>query len=52
MKIGFAGRWSPLDKKSWSGTYYFSYNEIKKYGEVEIFHFPYPKWLSTYLSNV
>ncbi len=52
MKIGFAGRWSPLDKKSWSGTYYFSYNEIKKYGEVEIFHFPYPKWLSTYLINV
>jgi glycosyltransferase involved in cell wall biosynthesis len=52
MKIGFAGRWSPLDKKSWSGTYFFSYNEIKKYGDVEIFHFPYPKWLSTYLINV
>ena len=52
MKIGFAGRWSPLDKKSWSGTYFFSYNEIKKYGEVEIFHFKYPKWLSNYLINV
>jgi glycosyltransferase involved in cell wall biosynthesis len=52
MKIGFAGRWSPLDKKSWSGTYYFSYNEIKKYGDVEIFHYPYPKWLSNYLINV
>lgn len=52
MKIGFAGRWSPLDRKSWSGTYYFSYNELKKYGDVEIFYFPYPKWLSNYLINV
>lgn len=52
MKIGFAGRWSPLDKKSWSGTYYFSYNELKKYGEVEIFHFTYPKWFSNYLISI
>lgn len=52
MKIGFAGRWSPLDKKSWSGIYYFTYKELKKYGDVEIFNFHYPKWLSTYLINV
>ena len=41
MKIGFASRWTPLDKKSWSGTSYYSYQQIKKYNEVEVFHY---KW--------
>lgn len=44
MKVGFAARWSPLDKKSWSGTSYYTYQEIIKYNEVEIFHFKWP-WL-------
>ncbi len=39
MKIGFAARWSPLDKKSWSGINYYTYQQLKKYNEVEIFHF-------------
>jgi glycosyltransferase involved in cell wall biosynthesis len=51
MKIGFAGRWDPLDKKSWSGTYYYSYQQLAKYGDVEVFHFPYPSSLKNYLIN-
>ena len=34
MKVGFAGRWDPRDKRSWSGTYYYTYQEIKKHYEV------------------
>ena len=34
MKVGFAARWSPLDKKSWSGTSYYTYQENKKYNEI------------------
>lgn len=49
MKIGFAGRWSPNDKKSWSGTYNYSYQQLLKYGDVEVFHLPYPGWLKNYL---
>jgi glycosyltransferase involved in cell wall biosynthesis len=41
MKIGFASRLSPLDKRSWSGTTYYTYQQIKKNDEVEIFNF---KW--------
>ena len=50
MKVGFASRWSPLDKKSWSGTSYYSYQQIKKYSEVEIFHYQWTwsvrEWLT------
>lgn len=42
MKIGFATRWNPADKKSWSGTGYYTFNEIKKYGEVEVFYYKWP----------
>ena len=42
MKAGFAGRWSPLEKNSWSGTYYYSYHAIKKYFEVEAFQYKWP----------
>ncbi|MBI5858904.1 MAG: glycosyltransferase family 4 protein [Sphingobacteriales bacterium] len=41
MKIGFASRLNPLDKRSWSGTTYYTYQQIKKNYEVEIFNF---KW--------
>lgn len=41
MKIGFASRLSPLDKRSWSGTTYYTYQQIKKNYEVEIFNY---KW--------
>jgi glycosyltransferase involved in cell wall biosynthesis len=41
MKIGFASRLSPLDKRSWSGTAYYSYQQIKKNYGVEIFNY---KW--------
>lgn len=51
MKIGFAGRWDPLDKKSWSGTYYYSLQQLQQYGDIEIFHFPYPAALKNYLIN-
>ncbi len=42
MKVGFAGRWSPLDKAAWSGTYFHSYEAIKKYYPVEIFYYKWP----------
>ena len=51
MRIGFAGRWDPLNKKSWSGTYYYSREQLQKYGAVETFHFPYPSGLKNYLIN-
>jgi glycosyltransferase involved in cell wall biosynthesis len=41
MKIGFASRLNPLDKRSWSGTAYYSYQQIKKNNDVEIFNY---KW--------
>ena len=41
MKIGFASRLNPLDKRSWSGTAYYSYQQIKKNYEVEIYNY---KW--------
>ncbi len=50
-RIGFAGRWDPLDKNSWSGTYYYAYNQLLQYGHVDVFHFDYPSHLKTYLIN-
>src|SRR5258706_9080067 len=51
MKVGFAARWTPLDKRSWSGTSYYTYQQIKKYNEVEIFHYKWTwllrEWLTT-----
>lgn len=41
MKIGFASRLNPLDKRSWSGTTYYTYQQIKKYHEIEIYNY---KW--------
>lgn len=41
MKIGFASRLSPLDKRTWSGTAYYTYEQIKKNYEVELFNY---KW--------
>ncbi len=49
LKIGFAARWNPLDKKSWSGTYYYMHQQLQQKGNVEIFHFDYPSWLKNYL---
>ena len=49
LKIGFAGRWDPRDKQSWSGTYYYSYQQLQAFADVEIIHLPYPKWLREYL---
>ncbi|MBL0146121.1 MAG: glycosyltransferase family 4 protein [Chitinophagaceae bacterium] len=42
MKVGFAGRWNPLDKTAWSGTYFHSYNAIKKHYPVETFYYKWP----------
>jgi glycosyltransferase involved in cell wall biosynthesis len=42
MKVGFAGRWSPLDKAAWSGTYFHSCQAIKKYYPVETFYYKWP----------
>lgn len=42
MKVGYAGRWDPLDKTAWSGTYFHSYTAIKKYYPVETFYYKWP----------
>ena len=42
MKVGFAGRWNALDKTAWSGTYFNSYQAIKKYYNTEIFYYKWP----------
>lgn len=49
MKIGFAGRWSPLDKKAWSGTYYSSYRQISRHYEVLPFFYKWPFYVREYL---
>lgn len=50
MKVGFAARLSPLDKRTWSGTSYYTYQEIKKYNEVKIFQFKWPWYLREWLT--
>lgn len=50
MKVGFATRWSPLDKRSWSGTSYYTYEQIKKHNDVEIFHYKWPWHLREWLT--
>lgn len=45
MKIGFAGRWSPLDKSAWSGTYFYSCQAIKKNADVQILHYTWPWYI-------
>lgn len=50
MKIGFASRLNPLDKRSWSGTTYYTYQQIKKYNEVEIFQFKWTWYLREWLT--
>ena len=42
MKIGFAGRWNPLDKTAWSGIYFQTYQAIQKNYPVETFHYTWP----------
>jgi glycosyltransferase involved in cell wall biosynthesis len=42
MKIGFAGRWNPLNKTAWSGIYFHTYTAIKKYYPVESFYYKWP----------
>lgn len=51
MKVGFAARWDPLDKKSWSGTSYYTFQEIRKRNEVEVFHFRWPWYLREWLTT-
>lgn len=51
MKIGFASRWDPLDKRSWSGTCYYTYQQLKRFGDVEVFQFKMPKLLQEWLTT-
>ena len=51
MKIGFASRYDPTDKKTWSGTSYYTLQQLKKYGDVEIFQFPLSKLLQEWLTT-
>lgn len=49
MKVGFAGRWNPEDKKAWSGTYYSCYKEISKYHQVHAFYYKWPFYVREFL---
>jgi len=51
MKIGFASRYNPADKKTWSGTGYYTFRQLKKYGEVEVFQYKLPKFLQEWLTT-
>lgn len=51
MKIGFAARYNPLDKKTWSGTGFYTYQQLRKLGEVEIFQYRLPKLLQEWLTT-
>ncbi|MGQ0738906.1 MAG: glycosyltransferase family 4 protein [Bacteroidota bacterium] len=50
MKIGFASRYNPADKKTWSGTSYYTLKQLEKLGEVEIFRYKLPKLLQEWLT--
>ncbi|MFN8291636.1 MAG: glycosyltransferase family 4 protein [Chitinophagaceae bacterium] len=51
MKIGFASRYDPTDKKTWSGTSYYTLQQLKRFGEVELFQYPLPKLLQEWLTT-
>lgn len=51
MRIGFAARYNPLDKKTWSGTSYYTYQQLKRFGEVEVFQYSLPKLLQEWLTT-
>jgi len=51
MKVGYAARWSPLDKRSWSGTSYYTYQQISSRYPVEIFTFKWPGYLREWLTT-
>lgn len=51
MKVGFVSRLDPMDKKTWSGTTFYSYQQIKQYHEVEIFQYKLPKYLQEWLTT-
>lgn len=51
MKIGFASRYDPQDKKTWSGTSYYTLQQLKRFGDVEVFQYPLPKWLQEWLTT-
>lgn len=42
MKIGFAGRWSPMEKGSWSGIYHSTYQQLIRYGDVQVYQYSWP----------
>lgn len=49
MKIGFAGRWSPLERNAWSGTYFSTYQAISNYYDVQFFHYKWPWYVREHL---
>lgn len=51
MKIGFASRYDPLDKKTWSGTSYYALQQLKRFGEIKIFQYKLPKLLQEWLTT-
>jgi glycosyltransferase involved in cell wall biosynthesis len=51
MKIGYASRWLPSDRVSWSGTIHYCHEEIRKRFETEVFHFEWTWLLREFLTT-
>ena len=51
LKIGFASRWLPQDKRSWSGTAHYTWKQISRDFETEIFHFRWNWLLREFLTS-
>jgi glycosyltransferase involved in cell wall biosynthesis len=50
VKIGFASRYDPQDQRTWSGTSYYTLNQLKRYSDVELFNYKLPKLLQEWLT--
>lgn len=51
MKIGFVSRYDPDDRRTWSGTSYYTLQQLKRLGTVDHFHYPMPKLLQEWLTT-
>jgi glycosyltransferase involved in cell wall biosynthesis len=49
MKIGYVARWNPLDKNSWSGTYYYTYHELARRHNITILQYKWPYFVREFL---
>jgi glycosyltransferase involved in cell wall biosynthesis len=49
MKIGFASRWDPNNKLTWSGIPYNTWQQLSKYYHTTVFYYQWPYYIREYL---